>query len=161
MTNVLLKLLRSFFHSIHYSFGDDEGLEMAHIVFPAYSFFERLVVTKPGETRPIMGEEFIESPQSIKARKASTHGGDWNTTDTYSMSFYSMYIDLPTWTIVNLPLSNDMSLKTFWGKSALRICFYDRMSAPPGEKRHLQKHNRYGFVIQVRYPAFFLAVVAD
>ena len=148
LTKVLLKLLRSFYPTIHYSFGDDD--EMAHIVIPAYRFFERLIATKPGETPPTLGEPFIESEESIKMRKSSQYTGDWNTTDTYSMSFYSMYLDLPTWSVVNIPLSNDMPLQTFWGKSFLRICVYERV-APESEKKHLPKYNKYGFVMQAKY----------
>jgi Protein of unknown function (DUF1769) len=144
---VLLKLLKSFYPTIHYSFGDDE--EFAHIVVPAYRFFERLVVTKPGEQPPILGEPFEEPAESVKARKNSKGVGEWDTENTYSMSFYSMYLDLPTWSVVNIPMSNDMPLATFWGKSALTICFYDRV-APDSVKKHLPKYNNYGFVIRVR-----------
>lgn len=146
---MLLKLLKSFYPTIHYSFGDEDGDELAHIVVPAYRFFERLVVTKPGETPPTMGENFNEPPESVKARKKSNSVGEWETENTYSMSFYSMYLDLPTWSVVNIPMSNDMPLSTFWGKSSLTICFYDRV-APESVKKHLPKYNNYGFVIRVR-----------
>ena len=117
---------------------------------PAYRFFERLVATKPGDTPPTLGEPFIESAASIKARKNSQSTGEWNTTDLYSLSFYSMYIDMPSWSVVNIPMSNDMSLRTFWGKSSLKILFYDRV-APESVKKHLPEYNNYGFVIQATY----------
>lgn len=123
---------------------------MAHIVVPAYRFFERLIVTKPGETPPTMGEPFNEPPESVKARKSSNAVGEWDTVNTYSMSFYSMYIDLPTWSVVRIPMSNDMPLSTFWGKSALSICFYDRV-APNSVEKHLPKYNNYGFVVRVSF----------
>ena len=78
------------------------------------------------------GEPFEESKQSIRARRASKSTGEWNTSDTYSFSFYSMYLDLPSWSIVKLPLANDMTLRTFWGKALLRIILYER-EAPPNE----------------------------
>lgn len=144
----MLKLLKSFYPTIHTSFGDDE--EKAHIVVPAYRFFERLIATRPGDTPPTLGEPFIESAASIKARKNSQSTGEWNTTDVYSLSFYSMYIDMPSWSVVNIPMSNDMSLRTFWGKSSLKILFYDRV-APESVKKHLPEYNNYGFVIHATY----------
>jgi len=144
----MLKLMKSFYPAIHTSFGNDE--ESAHIVVPAYQFFETLIATKPGETPPTLGEPFEEPGASIKARKNSKSTGTWNTTDTYSMSFHSMYFDLPTWSLVNISMSNNMSLRTFWGKSCLKIVLYDR-SAPESEERHLPEFNKYGFVVQTNY----------
>lgn len=148
LCKALLKLLKSFYDSIYYSFGDDE--EPAQIVFPAYMFFERFIATKPGDTPPPMGEFFEESAESIRKRKSGKSLGEWNTEDTYSFSFYSMYLDLPTWSLCNLPFSNNISLRTFWGKSSLRICLYDRL-APKEEKKHKPEYNNYGLVVQVNF----------
>jgi hypothetical protein len=121
LCGMLLKLVDSYNSNVHYSFGDSKGLEKPHIVAPAYTFFERVVATPPDETPPPMDCFFEESNESISRRKASESNGEWNTTDTYSLSFYSMYIDLPTWKLVSLPVSGDISLKTFWGNSLLSI----------------------------------------
>ena len=113
LCSILLKLLQKFNPNIHYSFGTNE--ERAHIVFPASTFFERLVVTRPGEELPTMGEDFDEPEAASARRKAYKTKIDWNTEDTYSMSFHSMYMDFPSWSIVKLPIGRDLSLRTFWG----------------------------------------------
>jgi Protein of unknown function (DUF1769)/Protein of unknown function, DUF547 len=148
LCKILLRLAESFNKNLHYSFGDSEGKELPHIVAPAYTFFERVVVTPPGETLPPMDEPFDESPESIAHRKKTTSYGEWSTTDTYSFSFYSMYIDLPTWQLVGLPASGDLSLKTFWGQSLLKICMYEKSGS---SKQHLQDSNRYAFSVQLKF----------
>lgn len=148
LCGMLLKLVDSYNSNVHYSFGDSKGLEKPHIVAPAYTFFERVVATPPEETPPPMDCFFEESTESINKRKASESNGEWNTTDTYSLSFYSMYIDLPTWKLVSLPVSGDISLKTFWGNSLLSICMYEKTGT---EKQHLQQFNRYCFAVQTKF----------
>ena len=118
-----MKLAKGFNSHIHYSFGDEE--ERPHIVFPASTFFERLVVTTPGESPPQMGEEFPEPDDSIQSRKAYKKKINWNTDDTYSMSFHTMYFDFSTWSIVNLPIGKDLKLRTFWGNSSASMIFYE------------------------------------
>ena len=128
---------------------------------PAYTFYERLVVTPPDQTPPSLLDEIIESPASIQTRKSCTswHAlqessqSFWNTTDTYTFSFYSMYIDLPSWQLVGLPASGDLSLQTFWGTSSLlRICMYDQTTATTTHKAaHVRSQNRYAFAVQLEY----------
>jgi hypothetical protein len=149
LCKVLLRVVESFNKNMHYSFGDAESLsEHAHIVAPAYTLFERLVVTPPGETPPHIDETFEESPESISQRKRTASVGKWNTTDTYSFSFYSMYIDLPTWKLFGLPASGDLNLESFWGQSLLRICMYEKTGS---SIQHLHVENRYAFSVQVKF----------
>jgi len=145
---VLLRLVESFNKNVHYSFGDKEGRELPHIVAPAFSFFDRVVATPAGEDPPPMDEPFEESAESLANRKKTKSYGSWNTTDTYSFSFYSMYIDLPTWQLVGLPASGDLSLKTFWGESLLRICMYEKVGTA---KQHCQDSNRYAFSVEAKF----------
>jgi hypothetical protein len=145
LCNILLKLSQKFNQQIHYSFGDAK--ERPHICFPASTFFERLVVTLPGETPPKMGEEFEEPADSVKQRKAYKTKIDWNPDDTYSMSFHSMYLDFPTWAVVALPIGKDMSLNTFWGNSIASVVFYE---IDDSNRQHLSSMNKYILAVQVR-----------
>jgi hypothetical protein len=147
LCNVLLNLVVRIKSNVHYSFGDSKDLEKPHIVAPAYTFFEQVVITAPGESPPPMDNLFEETNESIAHRRASKATGNWNTMDTYSLSFYSMYIDLPTWHLIGLPVSGAINLKTFWSDSLLRLCMYEKMGT---DKRHLQESNRYAFAVQVR-----------
>lgn len=146
LCGVLLRLVESFNTQVHYSYGDSAGDEKPHIVIPAYSFFERVVATPPGEQPPPIDVLFEESKASISERRRSDGTGIWNTTDTFSLSFFSMYIDLPTWQLTSLPLQGDISLKTFWGESLLNLCMYEKLGKQP---EHYQNSNKYAFAIQV------------
>lgn len=144
VARLLLKLVQRFYSNVHYSFGTDE--ELAHIVIPAFSAMERIIVTPPNETPPVMGEFWEESAESVQLRKQTQSTGTWNTTDTYSMEFFSMYIDLAQWKLVRLPVSGDIALQTVWGESPMNICMYE---APPREK-HVARNKHYAFGIQMK-----------
>lgn len=144
LAGVLLKLVDRFISGVHSAFGDEK--ELAHIVAPAWGFFERLVVTPPGGTPPRLDQDIVETAESMANRKNARSSSNWNTVDTYTFSFYSMNIDLPTWSLVGLPVSNDVSLTTFWGDSALKICMYEKLGT---EKQHRANQKRYVFALQV------------
>jgi hypothetical protein len=135
--------MKQFNSNVHYSFGDAE--ERGHITFPASTFFERLVATRPGETPPSMGEEFVEPASSVKARKSYKTKIDWNTEDIYSFSFYSMYLDFPSWSVVNLPVK-DMNLQQFWKDSLASFVLYEQ---DPSKSRHESSSNKYVLSLQV------------
>jgi len=147
---LLLKFVKSVAPDTHYSFGDSSNKEKPHIVVPAWSFFERIVVTKSGEEPPEMGEEFVESEESMAARRNKKSQAKWNTEDTYSMSFYTMYLDFSKWQVVQVPVTSDIDLKTFWGNSFLRIVLFEN-TTPPKDGRHLLKDNTYYFAVEVRF----------
>ena len=148
LCNIILKLLKSCNPAIHYSFGTND--ERAHICFPASTFFEKLIVTPPGDELPEMGKEFEEPPDEITARKANETKIDWNTEDTYSMSFFTQYIDFPTWSVVSLPIGKDISLQTFWGNSFASVVLYEVDSMLSEEKPHLAELNRYVLSLQLK-----------
>jgi hypothetical protein len=196
LSNVLLRIVEGFNPGVHSSFGmrrrnnsnkkngnddDEQDEEKAHIVVPAYSFFERFVATPPGQNPPMLGSELEESKESLARRRNPTAALAYrfNTTDTYTFAFYSMYVDLPRWQLVNLPIPRgDVSLKTFWHDSHLRICMYEKVtttavdrSAAPNisvssgaagllssqKQPHLHKDNRYAFILQVNDVSFSFA----
>mmetsp|Transcript_10318 Transcript_10318/g.29006 ORF Transcript_10318/g.29006 Transcript_10318/m.29006 type:complete len:1103 (+) Transcript_10318:44-3352(+) len=150
LCNLLLRLVsKAVPGDMHYSFGDKNNDELPHISFPAWTLFDKVVVSKEGETPPPLGPEVLPETNSV-ARKRSGQVGDWNTTDTYSFSYHSMYLDLPIWHVVNLPTS-DIDLSQFWGESKLRIVVYENDS---GNGKHLQRDNRYIAGIQAQYLGF-------
>eukprot|EP00536_Pseudo-nitzschia_multiseries_P005607 jgi/Psemu1/12964/gm1.12964_g len=123
LCNLILKMIKS--QGIHYSFGTKD--EKAHICFPASEFFDTFIVTPPGETPPSLGGIDIEgeSEETVATRKACKTKIDWNTEDTYTMSFHSMYVDFPSWSVVSLPGGRDVSLQTFWGNSLASVVLYE------------------------------------
>jgi len=152
LCNLLLRLVsKTGPGDMHFSFGDKNNEEMAHISFPAWTAFDKVVVTKPGDEPPPLGEVLPESDKAASARKKLGTAGDWNTQDTYSFSYHSMYLDLPIWHVVNLPTA-DMDLKTFWRDALLRIVVYENGSMSKG--KHLQSENKYIAGIQAEYLGF-------
>ena len=152
LCNLLLRLVsKTVPGEMHYSFGDKNNDELPHISFPAWTLFDKVVVTKEGEEPPPLGPDVLpESKKASAARKRSGYSGDWNTTDTYSFSYHSMYLDLPIWHLCNLPTS-DIDLSQFWGESLLRIVVYENGS---DNGKHLQRDNRYIAGIQAQYLGF-------
>ena len=152
LCNLLLRLVsKTVPGEMHFSFGDKNNDELPHISFPAWTLFDKVVVTKEGEEPPTLGPDVLpESNQASAARKRSGYSGDWNTTETYSFSYHSMYLDLPIWHVCNLPTS-DIDLSQFWGDSKLRIVVYENGSE---NGKHWQGDNRYIAGIQAQYLGF-------
>jgi len=128
--NVILNFIQRVQPDIHYSFGENKVeesvIERPHLVFPLS--IERVVVSKPGQTPPKLGcilpETFQFNRNGDKKHPWSVVDLEWNTTDTYTLSFNSMYIDLSRWKTVNLPVK-DIDLRSFWGESQLRMVAYE------------------------------------
>lgn len=146
LCNLLLKMSRQFNGEMHYSFGDDK--ERPHICFPASTFFEEFVVTQEGELAPELGTVFQEDPAAARERKAYKRKISWNTTDTYSMGFHSMYLDFPSWSIVHLPIGRDITLQTFWGNSSTSVVLYE---VDTSSKKHLTSAIKYLAAVEFRY----------
>lgn len=134
--SVLLQLLRTIGSNMHYSFGNDK--ELPHIVFPAHDAMDHVIVTKPGQQPPKLGEPFLDA--------TSQNPNNWNCEDTYSMSFRSARVDLPSWRMVNLGVLQDALLETYWGKSKLRLVIYENCG---DEQRHVFEENNYLLALQV------------
>ncbi|VEU35527.1 unnamed protein product [Pseudo-nitzschia multistriata] len=148
LCNLILKLIKN--QGLHYSFGTKD--ERAHICFPASAFFDSFVVTKPGEALPAMGGIDIkgESPETVAARKAYMTKIDWNTDDTYTMSFHSMYVDFPSWSVVSLPGGWDVPLQTFWGNSLASVVMYEVGPDADNGKPHKSANIKYLVSLQLK-----------
>jgi hypothetical protein len=53
--NIILKYIQNFDSNLHYSFGDD--VQKAHMTALAETFFDQLIVTRPGEEPPIVSRD--------------------------------------------------------------------------------------------------------
>jgi hypothetical protein len=105
LCRILLAFVRKLNNFMHYSFGDAKGEQLPHIVFPLWSNVDKLVVTPPGDTPPELGRPLEEDPQARAKRvKNPTPPSDLSLDATYSLSINSMYIDLPSWKLCNLPM---------------------------------------------------------
>ena len=108
-----------------------------------------MVVTAEGGTPPPIGELFPEDEKARAKRRGGADLGDWDTTSTYSFSFNSMYVDLPEWKLVSLPMMRDMDLATFWGSAGLRLVVYENGASK--KSKHLQAENKYVLCIETKF----------
>jgi hypothetical protein len=131
---------------MHHSFGDSNNNELPHITGPFWSFVDRLVITGPNETPPLLKEIF---PEDIDIRNCiGKNRGSKNTTfscykgsddhyynrnslgdevdldSIYSFSHRTTKFDIVNWQIVNIPFLKPINLTTFWGNADLRLVIY-------------------------------------
>jgi hypothetical protein len=105
--------------------------ESPHMAFPVESTLDRLVITKPGEQPPRLGDEVHEDPELIVERKKGS-GIDYNTHDTYTWCIWSAYIDFLSWKCVNLPAIRPFSIANVNGAQPVSLRFYTLNSSAGG-----------------------------
>lgn len=155
----ILKFGKSVNAYLHHSFGDKDNFELPHITGPLWSAVDRLIITGPGKTPPIMGETFPEDPVSRSIRrKVPDYTISVSLDNIYSFSFKTSNIDLIHWKAANLPLMGSMDLHTFWGDASLRMCAYCVPTEAKVEmndnglpKFHPQSINQYCFALEVQH----------
>jgi hypothetical protein len=125
-------------NAVHFSYGIDETgdvpgqtkmdkgeYERAHLSFGLEDGMDRIVVTKPGETPPKLGQALHEDPESIKNRKKNKFGAiHWNLEDTYTMAFWSAYVNFIDWKVIGLPGIRPFSISSMIGELPLTLTLY-------------------------------------
>ena len=114
----LVQIIERIVPQLEWSFGSSN--DCPKIVAPAALVLERLVVTPPGDTPPPLNGDAFDG--GTKTPKRNTVA--WNTTHTYSMSYYTKNADLANWKVVQMP-TGDIRLASFWGDAALQLVLYD------------------------------------
>jgi Protein of unknown function (DUF1769) len=174
---LMLKWVEAKNKKLYYSFGDEK--ERAKAVVPAHTFFDNIVVThQTKRPPPSILERLKEDALSIKHRQkceqkpwtdesmpsppvTTRNKGDeqpqweWNVNDTYSMNWSTSNIDLPTWSLLDLPGHGDMGLRALFGNSVLRFVMYENLTPEDKGKAHLNSYLRYAYAIQVRLLVLF------
>lgn len=146
--SMIIKLLENSFAGLRYSFGDEKKNLAPRIVVPAHAAFEKVVVTPPGtDPPPVSGEPFEES-KADRANRLKSKDWTWNTTDTYSFSFYSMYLAMSEWKVVNLSVYPDINLRRLWNDGDFRIVMYEKTGP---EKEHPSSAIEYALNVNLRY----------
>lgn len=132
-----VKTTNSTFHYSLTGSKDGRSLEKPHMAFTVEGSMDRVVVTPPGEVPPSLGGIIHEDAESIKRRKK---GGsiDWNTSDTYTLSLWSSYVDFLEWRCMNLPGIRPFQLSNIIGRQPINLTLY-LMSEDRGNDRHFQQ----------------------
>lgn len=126
---VMLSLLSRIIGSdMQYSFGG--GGERPHISFPLETAMDTIVVTTEDErSPPCLGQAIAD----VESTNGNTNlDNTINLEDTYTMTFQSTCIDLPTWSIVK-PFP--VNLSNFWGDSLMRLVVYEQQQQQQQEGR--------------------------
>ena len=132
--SMLLGILRMFSSSVHHSYGgdSDDCKERAHIVFPFSVLPDNLIVCNKNEKSPNLTLGHL--PEQHKAEIKSLE-----CEKTYTLSFYSQYVDFERWVIVKVPGMRNTDLRNFWGESPLHVVAY---SLPKECKSHDKEKRR-------------------
>lgn len=168
LSGLLLKWAGEKNENLYYSFGDDK--EKAKAVVPAHTFFDHVVVTPQKREPPSILEPFKEKHESKKLRCGCqqkpwtddpTHPEDitsqdesqwvWNINDTYSMSWSTSNIDLPTWKLLNVPGHGDLGLRALIGTSVLRFVMYENLTPEDKGENHVTNYLRYAYAVQCKF----------
>jgi len=136
----------------HYSWGTDREnstpeeirngmFEMPHVSFPVEASMDRIVITKPPATPPILGQGGLhETNASIKRRRKMGAGSvDWNLQDTYSMCLWSAYFDWISWKSMNVPAVRPFSLSQVTGSQPVYLSVYELPNVTPQEYKKKKK----------------------
>jgi Protein of unknown function, DUF547/Protein of unknown function (DUF1769) len=121
-------------NSIAYSITGSEE-ENPHMAFSVEIGMPCIIVTKPGETLPTLGEDLVEDPERLK-RRLKTGLVDWNTEDTYTMAMYTSYFDFLSWQSMNFPGIKPFDLSSVLGPQPIHLTLY---VLPFGQDKHTRK----------------------
>lgn len=170
LSGVLLAMIRRINPGFHYSWGIDkhtldkdvqEGkYEKTHLSFPVEASMDRIVISKPGEPLPTLGEELFETPESVKRRRKLGAGSvDWNTEDTYTMCLWSAYCDWIQWKCMNVVGVRPFSLGIVTGTQPIYLSVYEvknisnseyKKKKPPHTRKDLSIYTRLEFSNQFK-----------
>eukprot|EP00545_Synedropsis_sp_CCMP1620_P009307 CAMPEP_0119006354 /NCGR_PEP_ID=MMETSP1176-20130426/2249_1 /TAXON_ID=265551 /ORGANISM="Synedropsis recta cf, Strain CCMP1620" /LENGTH=393 /DNA_ID=CAMNT_0006958263 /DNA_START=215 /DNA_END=1396 /DNA_ORIENTATION=+ len=166
LTSVLLAMIRRINSGFHYSWGidakktkqadiDRDEYEKTHLSFPVEASMDRIVITKPGETLPTMGQELPETDASVKRRRKQGAGSiEWNMEDTYTMCLWSAYVDWIQWRCMNVTGVRPFPLGLVLGTQPIYLSVYEiknisnadyKKKRPPHYRSKLAVYSRMEF----------------
>lgn len=131
----------------HMAMGDHADTQLPHFVAPLWSAADLLIVTPPGDTPPKLGQRLEECDGVVQGRRACANlsgAGQWNTSDTYTFTFNTRFLDMPAWRAVGI--GADIHINSFWPRTVLRLAVYESSS---GAGPHLLCENNYLCCVQV------------
>lgn len=139
---IVLGLISNTVPHAHCTLGNER--ETAQLVFPLDLCVDRLAVTKPGEEPPALGVDMLPEEYS-RERRPPLRCFDMES--TYTFSLHTMYVDLVSWKLVNLPGLGTVPLDTFIKGQPLYFVGY----ALPRNHRgpHLEKDKKYLFKFEL------------
>ena len=146
LVGILLAMVRRINPGFHYAWGPASAAccttnppgeyEKTHLSFPVEASMDRIVITKPGQTPPTLGQELEETNESVKRRRKTGAGAvDWNLEDTYTMCLWSAYCDWIKWKSLNVPGVSPFLLSRVTGTQPIYLSVYEITGIDPHEYR--------------------------
>jgi hypothetical protein len=144
LVGILLAMVRRINPGFHYAWGaavaqdvmDQGAHEKTHLSFPVEASMDRIVITKPGQEPPTLGQELMESNESVKRRRKTGAGAvDWNLEDTYTMCLWSAYCDWIKWKSLNVPGVSPFLLSRVTGTQPIYLSVYEITGIDPHDYR--------------------------
>ena len=109
-----------------YYFSDTPDTS-SFLSFPVGTSMDRFSATKVGEPLPILGQEIVEDPETIKQRKKGMKI-EWRTDEVYTMALWSAYVDWIDWKFLNFPGIRPFSATSVVGVQAIMLNLYTQSS---------------------------------
>eukprot|EP01063_Lacrimia_lanifica_P037950 TRINITY_DN7953_c0_g1_i1.p1 TRINITY_DN7953_c0_g1~~TRINITY_DN7953_c0_g1_i1.p1 ORF type:complete len:465 (+),score=83.94 TRINITY_DN7953_c0_g1_i1:63-1457(+) len=125
---IITALLKKLSRGSQCFFGDETPeSSRAAIAIPFVYAADEIVTTPPDEAPPALGVELAYSDSSPQpsaklsdVKKQLVKEG-YRAGWTYTVAFYSMYLDLEEWAACNLPGLRPISLRNFWKDQSLHV----------------------------------------
>eukprot|EP00669_Euglena_mutabilis_P010860 TRINITY_DN5560_c0_g1_i1.p1 TRINITY_DN5560_c0_g1~~TRINITY_DN5560_c0_g1_i1.p1 ORF type:complete len:299 (+),score=17.05 TRINITY_DN5560_c0_g1_i1:69-965(+) len=148
LASALLRVVTALGFTIHASFGGPGDDEPPHIVHPLLSSMDCVLVTPPhGPLPPLFGP--IHPEQCPRYRGVQSLPDDIRVGHTYTLSYFSRYMDLEAWALTDVPGIGSVDLRRLWGNSSLRFVLY----AQPSDRTPHQRTTRQTFLqFQILHP---------
>merc|ERR1711871_817498 len=86
---------------------------------------DKVVVSRPGEKIPAMGQPFYESPEARKKRTKSQDQFVVDLASTYSFSVNTSNLDLQAWNIMGVPMVKALPMRNLFGDAGIRLVAYE------------------------------------
>jgi hypothetical protein len=141
IAKLMLKMIRMCaYGAFDSSFGNEAENVLPHIVTSLYQGVDRFVVTQPGDTPPILGQDLPETDEERKLRGTSTENFIIDSNAIYSFSYQTMYIDFLDWQVIRIPGFKAISLEGYWGRQSLFISCYSLIHNAIGRMVDTHRH---------------------
>ena len=110
--------------------------EKPFFAFPIDTTLHRIVITKPGEELPILGQDVHEDAEVLKKRLKGLEPIVYNTEDTYTLCLWNDQVDFVSWKAMNLPAVPKFSLTHVNDGQPMNVKIYSLMER--NDEKHLQ-----------------------
>lgn len=123
-------------------YKQDGHYENPHLVFPLFRIMDRLVITRPGEIPPQLGQELPESDEDRFKRQNGLSHIQFEEDCIYSFSFHTSFVDLSTWTLCDFPGYGSIPIGMFLGNQSPKFVVYEHINTAASTSQDAKPTNQ-------------------